>query len=88
MRRTFILHANGSKLPSDLLGLTCVRYGDATTAEVTYESMLNPFSSTGTTSHATPVTGLVDGTSYSYYVRCQNTAGNANSDDFVYQPSM
>src|SRR5262245_5457051 len=31
MRRTFILHASGSKLPSDLLGLTCVRY-DATTA--------------------------------------------------------
>jgi predicted nucleotide-binding protein len=31
MRRTFILHAHGSKLPSDLLGLTCVRYGDATT---------------------------------------------------------
>jgi Predicted nucleotide-binding protein containing TIR-like domain len=32
MRRTFILHANGAKLPSDLLGLTCVRYGDAATA--------------------------------------------------------
>src|SRR5919109_1231110 len=32
MRRTFILHASGAKLPSDLLGLTCVRYGDATTA--------------------------------------------------------
>src|SRR5215218_4790659 len=32
MRRTFILHARGAKLPSDLLGLTCVRYGDATTA--------------------------------------------------------
>lgn len=32
MRRTFILHARGSKLPSDLLGLTCVRYSDATTA--------------------------------------------------------
>jgi hypothetical protein len=31
MRRTFILHANGSKLPSDLLGFTCVRYGGATT---------------------------------------------------------
>src|SRR5512134_3176498 len=31
MRRTFILHANGAKLPSDLLGLTCVRYGEATT---------------------------------------------------------
>ena len=26
MRRTFILHANGAKLPTDLLGLTCVRY--------------------------------------------------------------
>jgi hypothetical protein len=32
MRRTFILHASGSKLPSDLLGLTCVRYGEGTTA--------------------------------------------------------
>jgi hypothetical protein len=32
MERTFILHANGAKLPTDLLGLTCVRYGDATTA--------------------------------------------------------
>jgi hypothetical protein len=34
MRRTFILHANGAKLPTDLLGLTCVRYGDVTAAEV------------------------------------------------------
>src|SRR5215471_16207568 len=35
MRRTFILHANGSKLPSDLLGLTSVRYDPATgSAEV------------------------------------------------------
>jgi Predicted nucleotide-binding protein containing TIR-like domain len=32
MRRTFILHANGAKLPSDLLGLTCVRYDATTTA--------------------------------------------------------
>jgi hypothetical protein len=32
MRRTFILHANGAKLPSDLLGLTCVRYPDVPTA--------------------------------------------------------
>lgn len=32
MRRTFILHASGSKLPSDLLGLTCVRYDAAATA--------------------------------------------------------
>jgi len=32
MSRTFILHANGAKLPSDLLGLTSVRYDPATTA--------------------------------------------------------
>ena len=31
MRRTFILHASGAKLPSDLLGLTCVRYAGAMT---------------------------------------------------------
>jgi len=30
MRRTFILHANGSKLPTDLLGLTSVRYEPST----------------------------------------------------------
>lgn len=29
MNRTFILHANGAKLPSDLLGLTCIRYDEA-----------------------------------------------------------
>src|SRR5262245_54839644 len=32
MRRTFILHASGAKLPSDLLGLTCIRYGEALAA--------------------------------------------------------
>ena len=35
IRRTFILHADGAKLPSDLLGLTSVRYDpDTTAAEV------------------------------------------------------
>src|SRR5215207_3624065 len=31
MRRTFILHARGAKLPTDLLGLTCVRYDEGIT---------------------------------------------------------
>src|SRR5207247_5657331 len=35
MRRTFILHASGSMLPSDLLGLTCVRYEPTTPTEMT-----------------------------------------------------
>ena len=35
MRRTFILHADGAKLPTDLLGLTSVRYaGEMTASEV------------------------------------------------------
>src|SRR5262245_41880558 len=34
MRRTFILHASGAKLPSDLLGLTSVRYEGTTPAEM------------------------------------------------------
>src|SRR5262245_13741810 len=33
MRRTFILHANGAKLPTDLLGLTSIRYADTSEAE-------------------------------------------------------
>jgi hypothetical protein len=31
MRRTFILHARGAKLPTDLLGMTAVRYPEALT---------------------------------------------------------
>lgn len=31
MKRTFILHARDSKLPTDLLGLTCIRYADSLT---------------------------------------------------------
>ena|SRR5688572_30159717 len=33
MRRTFILHATGSKLPTDLLGLTSVRYDGTNDAD-------------------------------------------------------
>src|ERR671923_204013 len=32
MRRTFILHAKGAKLPTDLLGMTAVRYPEELTA--------------------------------------------------------
>ena len=45
--------------------------------------MVNTFRSTGSTAHSTLVTGLVNGSSYSDYIRCQDTAGNANPDDFV-----
>ena len=35
MHRTFILHAKDSKLPTDLLGFTCVRYGESVTPSET-----------------------------------------------------
>src|SRR5215472_17622675 len=34
IRRTFILHAKGSKLPTDLLGLTSIRYDPDTTPAI------------------------------------------------------
>ncbi|MEK7705816.1 MAG: PKD domain-containing protein, partial [Myxococcota bacterium] len=41
------------------------------------------FTTTGSTSHNTVVTGLADSTSYTYYVRCQDSAGNATTADYV-----
>ena len=59
---------------------TC-RY--STTPGVAYGSMGNTFSSTGGTTHSTLVTGLISNTQYSYYVHCQDGAGNADSSDYV-----
>ncbi|HXG19026.1 MAG TPA: LamG-like jellyroll fold domain-containing protein [Methylomirabilota bacterium] len=59
---------------------TC-RY--ATTPGVSYDLMANIFSTTGGTSHSTIVTGLTDGQVYNYYCRCSDTAGNANTSDYV-----
>jgi hypothetical protein len=59
---------------------TC-RY--ATTPGVTYGSMTSLSGSAGGTAHSTTVSGLVDGGSYSYYVRCQDATGNSNADDYA-----
>jgi hypothetical protein len=45
--------------------------------------MPTPFTLTGGTAHTTTVSGLADGSGYLFYVRCQDTAGNANPDDAV-----
>jgi Tol biopolymer transport system component len=58
---------------------TC-RY--STTPGVAYQAMTATFTTTGGTEHATTVGGLRDGESYTFYVRCQDTAGNANPDDY------
>ena len=55
----------------------------ATTPGVAYSSMANTFSNTGGTAHSTLLTGLVSGSHYSYYVRCQDAAGNVNTYDYA-----
>ena len=48
-----------------------------------YASMPNTFTTTGSTSQSTSITGLSSGNSYSYYVRCQDTLGNTDSADYL-----
>jgi hypothetical protein len=78
-----VLPATTSQATLSLLtdeNATC-RY--ATTPGVAYGSMPDTFSTTGGVAHSTALTGLVTNTNYSYYVRCQDAAGNTNSDDYV-----
>ncbi len=58
---------------------TC-KYG--TLASVPYDEIADTFETTGGTLHSTTVLDLEDGQSYDYYCRCQDTAGNANPDDY------
>ncbi len=55
----------------------------STTSRVSYGSMPNTFSTTGGTSHSTIVLSLSDGNSYNYYVKCQDTSLNNNTDDYI-----
>ena len=59
---------------------TC-RY--STQPGVAYASMTNTFTTTGTTTHSTVLSGLANNQSYWFYVRCADAAGNANTDDFL-----
>src|SRR3989338_5675522 len=54
----------------------------STTAGTSYSSMPSTFSTTGSANHSTPITGLADGQSYTYYARCQDTANNPNTSDY------
>jgi hypothetical protein len=59
---------------------TC-RYGS--TPGVAYASLPNVFATTGGTTHSTVVSGLTNGASYSFYVRCQDAASNPNTNDLA-----
>lgn len=52
------------------------------TASGSYDSM-TPFDTSGGTSHSTPISGLVNGNTYTFFVRCRDGTGNVNLDDFT-----
>ncbi|MGB4833569.1 MAG: hypothetical protein WBP40_00900 [Candidatus Moraniibacteriota bacterium] len=58
---------------------TC-KYG--TTAGVAYASQPTTFTTTGGTTHTRSLTGLTNGSSYTYYVRCSDGSSNANTSDY------
>ncbi|MGE3508670.1 MAG: LamG-like jellyroll fold domain-containing protein [Vicinamibacterales bacterium] len=55
----------------------------STAAGTQYAAMVSNLTTQGGTSHSAPMTGLTPGNSYSFFVRCQDTAGNANTTDFT-----
>jgi len=52
-----------------------------TIANTDYNSMSNTFTDTGATSHFSSV-AVSDG-SFTYYIKCKDSAGNINTDDFL-----
>ena len=54
----------------------------ATVAGTAYSSMPYLFSVTGGTAHSAPLTGLSSGTTYNYYIRCEDTSLNMDSSDY------
>ncbi len=75
-----------SGTPSATLSLTTNEAATckySTTANVAYSSMTNTFTTTGGTTHSRSITGLANGNTYSYYVRCVDSGGNVNTNDFT-----
>ncbi|MEK9207287.1 MAG: Ig-like domain-containing protein, partial [Patescibacteria group bacterium] len=55
----------------------------STASGIAYSSMVNTFSTTGSTLHSVFVTGLTSSSTYNYYIRCIDGAGNADTNDFT-----
>jgi len=53
------------------------------TTDETYGSMTDFFDQINATNHTVTVTSLVDGTTYDYYVRCQDLATNVNTTGYL-----
>ncbi|MFA6082200.1 MAG: GDSL-type esterase/lipase family protein [Patescibacteria group bacterium] len=54
----------------------------STSAGTAYGVMTGSFTTSNGTSHTATVSGLADGNTYHYYVRCLDSAGNTNSSDY------
>jgi len=59
---------------------TC-RY--STVALTDYPLMTNTFTTHGGTTNSVTLTGLVDGPTYTYYIRCEDAHGNHNMTDYT-----
>lgn len=57
------------------------RYSDQ--AGLIFASSTSVFSVTGSTTHDTTINSLSNGSSYKYYIRCQDMNGNANIEDHI-----
>ncbi|MBN1536706.1 MAG: right-handed parallel beta-helix repeat-containing protein [Anaerolineales bacterium] len=82
--------APSGELPSDTTQVTLAldtaenaicRY--ATGEGVAYNAMPNTFENTGGITHTQLISGLHDEQSYTFAVKCQDTATNTNNDDFL-----
>lgn len=54
----------------------------ATVSGASFAAM-TPFGTTGATAHSTTLSGLTNGSSYTYYVKCQDAATNTSNDSSV-----
>ncbi len=53
------------------------------TGDVSYGAMANTFTTTGTKSHSTTLTGLTNNTSYTRYIRCQDSGGLESTPGYI-----
>lgn len=61
---------------------TAATCGYSTTPGTAYASM-TPFTTTGGTSHSQTISGLTNGSSYTYYVRCQDTYALTDTNNYA-----
>jgi hypothetical protein len=57
--------------------------GYSSAANTAYSAMTQTFATTGAVNHSTPISGLGNGTAYTYYVRCQSSQGLVNTGDYI-----